>query len=108
MVSVAVGNRALLEQYKIDPGELAAKAEELRIEGQTVMFVAIDGRAAGIVGVADPIKTTTPDAINQLHSEGIRIVMLTGDSRTTAEAVARKLDIDEVVAEVLPDQKSKR
>src|SRR5688572_27865300 len=102
---VLLGNRALLEQYRIDAGELAAKAEELRIEGQTVMFVAIDGRAAGIVGVADPIKTTTPDAIKQLHSEGIRIVMLTGDSRTTAEAVARKLDIDEVVAEVLPDQK---
>jgi Cu+-exporting ATPase len=77
----------------------------LRAEGQTVMFAAVDGKAAGIIGVADPIKTTTPDAIKQLHAEGIRIVMLTGDSRTTAEAVARKLSIDEVVAEVLPDQK---
>ncbi len=69
------------------------------------MFVAVDGKAAGFVGVADPIKETTPEAIRQLHEEGIRIVMLTGDSRTTAEAVARKLNIDEVVAEVLPNQK---
>jgi Cu+-exporting ATPase len=69
------------------------------------MFVLVDGKPAGLVGVADPIKETTPDAVKQLHAEGIRIVMLTGDSRTTAEAVARKLEIDEVVAEVLPDQK---
>jgi Cu+-exporting ATPase len=69
------------------------------------MFVLIDGNPAGLLGVADPIKETTPDAVKQLHAEGIRIVMLTGDSRTTAEAVARKLEIDEVVAEVLPDQK---
>ena len=69
------------------------------------MFVAIDEKLAGLLGVADPIKSTTPDAIKQLHAEGIRIVMLTGDSRTTAESVARKLNIDEVVAEVLPDQK---
>jgi len=69
------------------------------------MFVAVDGKAAGLLGVADPIKETTPDAVKQLHAEGIRIVMLTGDSRTTAEVVARKLNIDEVVAEVLPDQK---
>ena len=102
---VLLGNRALLEQFKIDPGELAAKAEELRGDAQTLMFVVIDDRVVGLLGVADPIKTTTPDAIKQLHAEGMRIVMLTGDSRTTAEAVARKLDIDEVVAEVLPDQK---
>ena len=102
---VLLGNRALLDQFKIDPGELAAKAEQLRADGQTVMFVVIDGNAAGLLGVADPIKATTPDAIKQLHAEGIRVRMLTGDSRTTAEAVARKLDIDEVVAEVLPDQK---
>ena len=102
---VSLGNRALLEDLKIDAGELATKAESLRADGQTVMFVTVDGKAAGLIGVADPIKETTPEAIRQLHEEGIRIVMLTGDSRTTAEAVARKLNIDEVVAEVLPNQK---
>jgi Cu+-exporting ATPase len=102
---VALGNRALLDDLKIDAGELATKAEKLRADGQTVMFVAVDGKAAGLIGVADPIKETTPEAIKQLHEEGIRIVMLTGDSRTTADAVARKLNIDEVVAEVLPNQK---
>jgi Cu+-exporting ATPase len=89
----------------MDPGELAAKAESLRADGQTVMFVVVDDKAAGLVGVADPIKETTPEAIRQLHEEGIRIVMLTGDSRTTAGVVAKKLNLDEVVAEVLPDQK---
>ncbi len=103
---VALGNRALLDELKVDAGDLTAKAEALRADGQTVMFVAVDGRIAGLVGVADPIKSTTPEAIRQLHEEGIRIVMLTGDSRTTAEAVAKKLNIDEVVAEVLPDQKA--
>jgi Cu+-exporting ATPase len=102
---VSLGNRKLIEDLGIDPGELPTKAESLRADGQTVMFVAVDGKAAGLVGVADPIKETTPEAIRQLHEEGIRIVMLTGDSRTTAEAVARKLNIDEVVAEVLPNQK---
>jgi len=102
---VSLGNRALLDDLQIDPGGLAAKAESLRADGQTVMFVTVDGKAAGLIGVADPIKETTPEAIRQLHEEGIRIVMLTGDSRTTAEAVARKLNIDEVVAEVLPNQK---
>ena len=102
---VSLGNRALLDELKIDPGELATKAESLRADGETVMFVAVDGKAVGLIGVADPIKETTPEAIGQLHEEGIRIVMLTGDSRTTAEAVARKLNIDEVVAEVLPNQK---
>jgi P-type Cu+ transporter len=101
---VAVGNRSLLE--KLDAGELAAQAETLRANGQTLMFVIVDEKPAGLIGVADPIKETTPDAVKQLHAEGIRIVMLTGDSRTTAEAVARKLGIDEVVAEVLPDQKA--
>jgi Cu+-exporting ATPase len=95
----------LLEELKLDADALAARAEELRANGQTLMFVAIDGKPAGLIGVADPIKETTPDAVKQLHAEGIRLVMLTGDSRTTAEAVARKLGIDEVVAEVLPDQK---
>lgn len=102
---VSLGNRTLLDELKADLGELSAKAESLRADGQTVMFVAVDGKAAGLIGVADPIKETTAEAIKQLHEEGIRIVMLTGDSRTTAEAVARKLNIDEVVAEVLPNQK---
>jgi Cu+-exporting ATPase len=102
---VSLGNRALLDDLKIDAGELATKAESLRADGQTVMFVVVDGKSVGLVGVADPIKESTPEAIRQLHSEGIRIVMLTGDSRTTANAVAKKLNIDEVVAEVLPDQK---
>jgi P-type Cu+ transporter len=104
--SVGLGNRNLFESMGIDPGELAGKAEALRKEGQTVMFVAVDGKAAGLLGVADPVKGTTPEAIRQLHEEGIRIVMLTGDSRTTADAVAGKLGIDEVVAEVLPEQKA--
>ena len=86
--SVGLGNRNLFESIGIDPGELGARAEALRNEGQTVMFVAVDGKAAGLLGVADPIKETTPEAIRQLHDEGIRIVMLTGDSKTTAEAVA--------------------
>jgi len=102
---VAVGNRSLLDHLKLDTGQLATRAEELRANGQTIMFVVVDGRPAGLIGVADPIKETTPDAVKQLHGESIRLVMLTGDSRTTAEAVARKLGIDEVVAEVLPDQK---
>jgi Cu+-exporting ATPase len=102
---VSLGNRALLDQLKVNHGELATRAESLRVDGQTVMFVLVDGKAAGLIGVTDPIKQTTPEAITQLHEEGIRIVMLTGDSRTTAEAVARKLNIDEVVAEVLPHQK---
>jgi len=102
---VSLGNRALIEDLKIDFAELATTAEGLRADGQTVMFVSLDGKAAGLIGVADPIKQTTAEAIKQLHEEGIRIVMLTGDSRTTAEAVARKLSIDEVVAEVLPNQK---
>jgi Cu+-exporting ATPase len=102
---VALGNLAMMEALGIDPGELSTRAEELRGDGQTVMFVGVDGKPAGLVGVADPIKESTPEAIRTLHGEGIRIVMLTGDSKTTAEAVARKLDIDEVIAEVLPDQK---
>ncbi len=104
--AVALGNRSLLDDQRIDPGELAGQAEKFRTDGQTVMFVAIDGKAAGLIGVADPIKESTPEAIKQLHAERIRIVMMTGDSRTTANAVAAKLNIDEVVAEVLPNQKA--
>jgi Cu+-exporting ATPase len=103
---VALGNQKLLEELHVDPGPLVAKAESLRAEGQTVMFVVIEKKIGGLLGVADPIKETTAEAIRQLHTEGIRIVMLTGDSRTTAEAVARKLGIDEVVAEVLPQEKA--
>ena len=104
--SVALGNRALLDQLHIDASPLAAKAEEMRRAGQTVMFVTVSGKPAGLLGVADPIKETTPRAIEQLHEEGISVVMLTGDSKTTAQAVADELGIDEVVAEVLPDQKA--
>lgn len=102
---VALGNRALMETLGVDLGGFSARAEQLRTEGQTAMFVARDGQPAGIIGVADPIKPTTPDAIRTLHAEGVRIVMVTGDSETTARAVAKKLGIDEVVAEVLPEQK---
>jgi P-type Cu+ transporter len=102
---VAVGNRALLEEFNVAADELTRQAESLRANGQTIMFVLVDEKPAGLIGVADPIKESTAEAVKQLHAEGIRIVMLTGDSRTTAEAVARKLEIDEVVAEVLPDQK---
>jgi P-type Cu+ transporter len=103
--SVALGNRALMDTLKVDARELASHAESLRADGQTVMFAAIDGAPAGLIGVADPIKESTPLAIESLHRDGVRIVMLTGDSRTTADAVGRKLGIDQIVAEVLPDQK---
>ena len=102
---LALGNAALLEELKIDAAPLRETAEGLRRDGQTVLFVAVDNRAAGLLGVADPIKASTREAIELLHKEGVRVVMLTGDSRTTAEAVARKLGIDEVEAEVLPQQK---
>jgi Cu+-exporting ATPase len=104
--TVAIGNLKHLEALGIDPGELRARAEELRREGQTVMFVAVDGRLAGLVGVADPIKPTTREAIEALHREGITVVMLTGDNRTTAEAVAKSVGIDRIEADVLPNQKA--
>ena len=103
---VALGNARMLEALGAEAGALAERAESLRTEGQTVMFVVVDGEALGIVGVADPIKDTTPAAIEALHREGIRIVMLTGDSETTARAVGAKLGLDEVVAGVLPEQKA--
>lgn len=102
---VALGNLALMQERAIDIGPLAAEAGRLRSEAQTVMYVAIDGRLAGILGVADPIKATTGEALAALAAEGVRVVMLTGDSRKTADAVAKRLGINEVVAEVLPDQK---
>ena len=103
---VRLGNAALLAEGKIETGALGARAEEMRLAGQTVMFAIVEGALAGLVAVADPIKATTPDAIRQLHEEGLRLVMMTGDSRTTAEAVAEQLGIDEVIADVLPDQKA--
>jgi len=103
--TVALGTLKLLEELGIDGKEWVARAESLRAEGQTALFVAVDGRVAGLLGIADPIKPTTQQALRDLKAAGVRVVMLTGDSRTTAEAVARKLEIDEVLAEVLPDQK---
>jgi P-type Cu+ transporter len=103
---VVLGNRNLLEEMQIGAGELVERGEALRREGHTVVFVIVDGKPAGLLGVSDPIKETTPEAIRQLHEEGIRVVMLTGDSRTTAEAVAAKLQIDQVIAEVLPTEKA--
>ena len=102
---VALGNRKLLDELNIDPGELSQEAEAMRGEGQTVMFVAVDKKAVGLLGVSDPIKESTPEVIRQLHHEGIKVIMVTGDSRSTAEVVAKKLGIDEVIAEILPDQK---
>ena len=104
--AVALGNLKLFEELKIDAGELPSRAEALRSDGQTVMLIAIDGKAAGLIGVADPVKTSTPDAIRALHEEGIQVIMLTGDNRITAEAVAKKLGIDRIEAEVLPEQKA--
>ena len=103
--TVVLGNRALMQELAIDPTALAQRAEDLQRDGQTVMFVAADGRVAGLLGVADPIKESTPEAMRMLHRSGLRIVMLTGDNPTTAQAVARKLGIDEVEAGILPDQK---
>ncbi len=104
--AVALGNLKLFEELQIDAGELPARAETLRGDGQTVMLLAIDGKAAGLIGVADPVKASTPDAIRALHEEGVQVIMLTGDNRITAEAVAKKLGIDRIEAEVLPEQKA--
>ncbi len=103
---VALGNMKLLESLGIDAGDAEQRADSLRAEGQTIIFLTVDGQLAALIGVADPIKESTPEAIRDLHAEGIEIVMLTGDSRTTAEAVAHKLDIDRVEAEVMPDRKA--
>jgi Cu+-exporting ATPase len=103
---VAVGTVPFLNELNVQTAPLMVQAEPLRQEGQTVMFAAIDGKPAGLLGVADPVKASTPEAIDLLHQEGLRLVMLTGDNRTTAEAVARRLQIDEVQADVLPEQKA--
>jgi Cu+-exporting ATPase len=105
--SVAVGNLMLLKRLGIDPLDWGAAADRLRQEGQSVMFIAIDSRAEGIVGVADPIKENTPEAIRSLHEEGVEIVMLSGDSRLSAGAVAAQLGIERVIAEVLPQEKAR-
>jgi Cu+-exporting ATPase len=102
---VALGNEALMFDLGVDIMPLVARVDPLRSDGQTVLFVAVDGKLAGLVGVADPIKTSTAEAIQALRADGIRIVMLTGDSKATADSVARKLGLDEVVAEALPDEK---
>jgi Cu+-exporting ATPase len=103
---VAIGNTKLLEALNIAAGKLGEQAETMRAEAQTVMFVAVEGKLAGLIGVADPIKVTTAEAIRQLHEEGLEVVMLTGDSQATADAVGKKLGIDRVIAGVLPEQKS--
>ena len=103
---IAIGNLKHMEGLGVDAAPLRSRADQLRGEGQTVMFVAVDGTAAGLVGVADPIKATTREAIEALHADGIAVVMLTGDNRTTADAVAKAAGIDRVEADVLPDQKA--
>ncbi len=103
---VVVGNRAMLTDLGIDPGSLVQISEQLRANGQTVMYVVVDGKPAGLVAVADPVKEMAAEAIRDLHATGLRIVMVTGDSETAAKAVAKKLGIDEVIADVLPDQKA--
>jgi Cu+-exporting ATPase len=103
---VAVGNAKLLQDLGIAATDLEVRANELRHEGATAMFVAIDRKPAGIIAVADPIKATTPAALARLRQDGVRIVMLTGDNRTTAQAVAAKLGIADIEAEVLPEQKN--
>jgi Cu+-exporting ATPase len=103
---MALGNAALFDRLSLEAGALIEAGDRGRAQGQAVMLVAIDGRAAGLIGVADPVKSSTPQAVRELHAEGIRVVMLTGDNRATAQVVAEKLGIDRVEAEVLPDQKA--
>ncbi len=104
--TVAAGNEKFFTQLHLSMDTLRLKAEDLRRDGQTVIFAAVDGRPAGLIGIADPIKSSTPQALHDLKAAGLRIVMLTGDSRSTAKAVAAKLGIDEFEAEILPDKKS--
>ena len=105
--SVAVGNKKMMQRAGADPSPLSASADDHRADGETVMFVAVDGKLAGMIGVADPVKETTPEAIQQLHRAGVRVVMLTGDNQKTAEAVAKKIGIDEVHADVSPEDKNR-
>jgi Cu+-exporting ATPase len=103
---LALGNARFLSELNIDTSAITAEAERLRTDGTTAIFLAVNGKAAGVIAIADPIKETTPDALRALAADGIRVVMLTGDNRTTAQAVARRLGIADVEAEVLPDQKN--
>ena len=103
--TVLLGNRRLIEEQDIDAAGLLGTAEELQAEGQTAMFLAVDEELAGLVSVADPIRETTREAVEQLHAEGVRLIVLTGDNATTAHAVAKRLGLDEVIADVLPEQK---
>ncbi len=105
--NVVIGNRTIFDEAGIDTSALAADAEKLRGDGATAVYVAIDGKAAGIIAVADPIKATTPSAVRKLKESGVHVVMLTGDNATTAKAVAAKLGIDDVKADVLPEDKAK-
>ena len=107
-LAVGLGNQPLMADLGVNVAAMSEQAESLRREGQTVMFVSVGGQLAGLLGVADPIKDSTLEAIEQLHGEGLRIVMLTGDNRTTADAVAQKLGLDDVLSEVLPDQKAQK
>jgi Cu+-exporting ATPase len=102
---VLVGNTALMQERSVDPSPLTEQAEQLRQQGQTVMFAAVEGRLGGLLRIADPIKATTPEALRLLHDAGVRVMMATGDNRTTAAAVARQLGLDAFEAEVLPDRK---
>jgi len=104
---VVLGNRAMMQAAGIDVATLGGPADELRNDGATAIFAAIDGKACGVIAVADPIKPTTADAVRALIESGVRVVMLTGDNRTTAEAVARRLGIAEIEAEILPQDKAK-
>jgi P-type Cu+ transporter len=104
---VALGNRFMMQAAGIEVYALEAAADALRRDGATAIFAAIDGKAAGVIAVADPIKATTPDAVRALKAAGVRVVMLTGDNRATAEAVGRKLDVAEIEAEILPQDKGK-
>jgi P-type Cu+ transporter len=101
-----LGNAKLLEEFEVDAASIEEDAKRLRAEGRTAMFVAVDGKAAGLVSVSDPIKESTPEAIDRLHAENVTVIMLTGDNRTTAKAVADKLGIDDFVVEVLPEDKA--
>jgi Cu+-exporting ATPase len=104
---VIIGNRAMMAEASIDTAPLHDEADALRKDGATAILAAIDGQPAGVIAIADPVKDSTPDALAALKDAGLRIVMLTGDNRTTAEAVARRLNIDEVEAEILPEDKAK-
>ncbi len=106
---ILMGNRRLMEEFEIEiSDDLSRAAENLRFEGKTVMFVSIEGKAAGLISVADPIKETTREAIEKLHAENVQVFMLTGDNKTTAKAVAEKLNIDEFIAEVMPEEKTEK